>query len=55
MSIKAIFTPDYVRYEGVRPINIYLLRLIYFLMLVFGSDSWKAIGSVCDSLHDLAV
>jgi hypothetical protein len=44
MSIKAILTPDYVRYEGVRPINIYLLRLIYFLMLVFvGSDSWTSI------------
>ena len=44
MSIKTIFTPDYRHYEGVRPINIYLLRLMYFLMLVFvGSDSWKAI------------
>ena len=44
MSIKAIFTPDYAHYEGVRPINIYLLRLIYFLMLVFvGSDSWTSI------------
>ena len=42
--IKTIFTPDYVHYEGVRRINIYLLRLIYFLMLVFvGSDSWRAI------------
>jgi hypothetical protein len=44
MSIKTIFTPDYVHYEGVRPINIYLLRLFYFLMLVFvGSDSWISI------------
>lgn len=44
MSIKTIFTPDYARYEGVRPINIYALRLIYFLMLVFvGSDSWNSI------------
>ena len=43
-SIKSIFKPDYDHYEGVRPINIYLLRLIYFLMLVFvGSDSWRAI------------
>jgi hypothetical protein len=42
--IKTIFAPDYVHYDGVRPINIYLLRLIYFLMLVFvGSDSWRAI------------
>src|SRR5687767_11558972 len=42
--IKTIFTPDYERYEGVRPINIYLLRLIYFLMVVFvASDSWTSI------------
>jgi len=44
MSIATVFTPDYARYEGVRPINIYLLRLIYLLILVFvGSDSWRAI------------
>jgi len=30
--IKYIFTPNYVKYEGVRPINIYLLRVLYFLM-----------------------
>src|SRR2546423_15594271 len=43
-SIKTLFKPDYERYEGVRRINIYLLRLIYFLILVFvGSDSWGAI------------
>jgi hypothetical protein len=26
--IKYIFTPNYVKYEGVRPINIYLLRVL---------------------------
>jgi len=42
--IKYIFTPNYEKYEGVRPINIYLLRVLYFLMLVFvGSDSWMSI------------
>ncbi|MGH9933333.1 MAG: hypothetical protein ACREA9_29465 [Pyrinomonadaceae bacterium] len=42
--IKTIFTADYVHYEGVRPINIYLLRLLYFLMFAFvGFDSWKTI------------
>ena len=25
----SIFKPDYERYEGVRPINIYLLRLLF--------------------------
>ena len=43
-NIKTIFTPDYVRYEGVRPINIYLLRLFYFLMVFFvATDSWRGI------------
>lgn len=43
-SIKSIFQPDYGRYEGVRPINIYLMRLLYLLMMVFvGKDSWTTI------------
>ena len=43
-NIKTIFTPNYERYEGVRPINIYLLRLFYFLMAFFvATDSWTAI------------
>ena len=42
--IASMFTPDHVRYEGVRPINIYLLRVFYFLIVVFvGSDSWMSI------------
>src|ERR1700686_1422589 len=41
---KAILKPDYERYEGVRPINIYLLRLLFLLIVVFvGSDSLSAI------------
>lgn len=43
-SIKASFKPDYERYKGVRPINIYLLRLLFLLVGVFGAtDSWSAI------------
>jgi hypothetical protein len=43
-SIKAVFKPDYERYEGVRPINIYLLRLLFLLVVAFvASDSWSAI------------
>lgn len=43
-NIKYIFTPNYQRYEGVRPVNIYLLRLLYFLMVIFiATDSWKSI------------
>ena len=44
MSIAAIFRPDHVRYEGVRPINIYVLRLFYFLIAIFLSfDAWSVI------------
>jgi len=44
MSIKYIFTPNHTRYEGVRPINIYLLRLFYFLMAAFvATDAWTGI------------
>lgn len=43
-GIKYIFTPNYQRYEGVRPINIYLLRWLYFLMAVFvATDAWSSI------------
>jgi len=42
--IKTLFKPNYESYEGVRPINIYLLRLFYFLMAFFvATDSWRAI------------
>lgn len=44
MFIQTLFTPDRLRYDGVRPINIYLLRFLYFLMFAFvGLDSWSAI------------
>ncbi|MFA6958421.1 MAG: hypothetical protein WC538_21350 [Thermoanaerobaculia bacterium] len=44
--ITACFTPDHVRYDGVRPINILLLRILYFLMFVcVGFDSWTSIIS----------
>jgi hypothetical protein len=40
---KSIFQPD-ERYEGVRPIHIYLLRLVYILMFfVLGKDTWAQI------------
>jgi len=34
-SIKNIFAPDYEHYEGIRKINIYLLRLLFTLMFLF--------------------
>ena len=43
-GLKAILRPDYERYEGVRPINIYLLRLLFSLIVLFvATDSWSAI------------
>jgi hypothetical protein len=39
-SLGAIFRRD-ERYEGVRPINVYLLRLVFVLMFfVLGKDTW---------------
>src|SRR3974390_40411 len=44
VPVKTVFKPDYERYEGVRPIHIYLLRLLYFGILVFvGLDAWRSI------------
>lgn len=44
--LKYIFTPNHERHEGVRPIQIYLLRMFYFLMVAFvATDSWKTIIS----------
>jgi hypothetical protein len=44
-SPKAIFQRA-DRYEGVRPINIYLLRLLYILMFfVLGKQTWTHILS----------
>ena len=42
--IKYIFTANYERYEGVRPINVYLLRVLYFMMFAaVGLQMWKTI------------
>jgi hypothetical protein len=42
-SPKTIFQRD-DRYEGVRRINIYVLRLVYILMFfVLGRDTWTRI------------
>lgn len=44
VSIRSIFGPDYEHYEGVRRINIYLLRLMFVLMFLFlGRDAWTYI------------
>jgi hypothetical protein len=43
-SIINIFKPDYEHWEGVPKINIYILRLMFFLMIVFlGKESWTHI------------
>lgn len=43
-TIKNIFGPDHARYEGVFKINIYLLRVLFFLMFFFlGRDAWAHI------------
>ena len=42
--VKYTFSPNYDKYDGVRPINIYLLRMFYFLMAAFvATDAWRGI------------
>ena len=49
-NFKYIFKPNYERYEGVRPINIYLLRFFYFLMPVFvATETWTEIFTHTDT------
>ena len=44
LAIKLLFRRDYQHWEGVLPINIYCLRLLYTLMFVFmGKDAWSYI------------
>jgi hypothetical protein len=43
-SLSNIFKRDYEHYDGVPPINIYLLRLVFTLMFLFLTyDSWSHI------------
>lgn len=45
-SIKQFFQRDFVNHEGVRPINIWLLRILYFLMASFlAMDVWSYVLS----------
>jgi len=42
--LERMFTPDHDRYDGVRPINVWLLRLFYFLIAALvGTDGWRGI------------
>jgi len=44
MTIATFFAPDHERYEGVRPVQIWLLRLFYFLMAAFvATDAWHTL------------
>src|ERR1700731_2832874 len=43
LSLKSIFQPA-AKYDSVRPISIYLLRLVFILMFfVLGKDTWTHI------------
>jgi hypothetical protein len=43
-AIAYPFVPNTARYEGVRPIQVYILRTFFLLMFLFvGFDSWSAI------------
>ena len=41
-NIKSLFERDHLRYEGVRRINVYLMRLLYLLMAtLLAMDVWS--------------
>ena len=40
--IKKLFQRDFARYEGVRPVNIWLMRVLYLLMsTLLAMDVWS--------------
>jgi hypothetical protein len=42
MTVPYVFRSDAGRYEGVRPVHIYLLRTLFVLMFLFvGYDAWS--------------
>jgi hypothetical protein len=44
MHLRDLFRPDYARYEGVRPINVWGLRVFYLLMAAFvATSSWRVL------------
>jgi hypothetical protein len=58
MNIASAFASDPQRFDGVRPVNIWGLRLFYFLMLVFVAPAaWRVLLSHAgpwDPLHAVA-
>lgn len=59
MNLAYPFTSDPLRFEGVRPVHIWGLRLFYALMAVFvATEAWRALLShqgSWDPLHAVAV
>jgi len=54
--IKYIFSPNREKYEGVRPINVYLLRLFYFLMFIgVATEAWQKLATETSWDHTKAV
>ena len=44
MTLASLFAPDHGRYDGVRPIQVFLLRFFYVLMPLFvGTWAWRSI------------
>ena len=44
MPLPRFLAPDHDRYHGVRPIQIYMLRTLYFLMAAFvATQAWRVI------------
>jgi hypothetical protein len=52
--IRSLFTGNAARHDGIAPINIHLMRLVYGRMLAFlGKDSWthgRLAGSAAEGM-----
>jgi hypothetical protein len=43
-TVASLFARDFINYDGVRPVQVYLLRLVFALTLLFiGMFSWTTI------------
>lgn len=44
MTVATLFTSDSEHFEGVRPINIWMLRVFHFLMAAFvATEAWRTL------------
>ena len=52
--LSRLFTRDFTNHDGVRPVNVYLLRLVFTLTFLFvGTGAWTTIATYHDEWKPL--